>query len=59
MYTIPRGDNEYASLVSPQQGATSAPTSGFYQNNYDEVFVNYGTVNASQATKNDDSKARL
>jgi hypothetical protein len=61
MYTIPRGDNEYATLVSPQQGAASAPASGFYQNNYDEVFVNYGAVNSSQSAKNDvnDSKPRL
>ncbi|KAJ3659490.1 hypothetical protein Zmor_011177 [Zophobas morio] len=61
MYTIPRGDNEYANLVSPQHGAASAPSSGFYQNNYDDVVVNYGAVSSSQTTKNDvdASKGRL
>ncbi|XP_018572602.1 transmembrane protein 184C [Anoplophora glabripennis] len=50
MYSIPRGDDEYSSLVSPR-GAHSAPNPGFYQNDSDELVVNYGTVNSSQPAK--------
>ncbi|ERL91943.1 transmembrane protein 184C [Dendroctonus ponderosae] len=42
MYSIPRGNDEYQHLVSPRAGQ-SVPAD-FYQN-FDEVVVNYGTVN--------------
>lgn len=57
MYSIPRGDDEYANLVSPRISSESAPSSmlggGFYQNDDGEdPFVNYGTVsNSSQSAK--------
>ncbi|CAH1098686.1 unnamed protein product [Psylliodes chrysocephalus] len=51
MYSIPRGDDEYSNLVS-QRGAHSVPNPGYYQNDCDELIVNYGTVNnASQPVK--------
>lgn len=50
MYTIPRGDDEYSNLVSPR-GAHSVPNPGLYQNDCDELVVNYGTVNSSQPAK--------
>lgn len=40
MYSIPRGDDEFANLVS--RPATSAPTAGLYQN--DDPLLNYGTI---------------
>lgn len=50
MYQIPRGNDEYSNLVSPRE-AYSVPNQGFYQNDSDELFVNYGTVTSSQPVK--------
>lgn len=50
MYSIPRGNDEYSNLVSPR-AAMSMPDPGFYQNDCDELIVNYGTVNPKQQTK--------
>ncbi|KAJ8913950.1 hypothetical protein NQ315_015188 [Exocentrus adspersus] len=50
MYSIPRGDDEYANLVSPR-AAHSVPTPSLYQSDCDELVVNYGTVNSSQPAK--------
>lgn len=54
MYTIPRGEDEYSSLVSPRT-AYSLSTD-LYQNDSNELFVNYGTVSSSQRDKNPKSE---
>ncbi|XP_030746075.1 transmembrane protein 184C [Sitophilus oryzae] len=46
MYSIPRGTDEFSNLVSPR-GGQSVPAS-FYQSEYDDFVVNYGTVTSSQ-----------
>lgn len=46
MYTIPKGNTDTDNLVGASMGASSAPNSG-YQTSYDEVVVNYGSVNDS------------
>lgn len=55
MYTMPKGDDEYANLVP--RPATSAPSStGLYQN--DDPLLNYGTIdvnNTNQSTKQNEN----
>lgn len=52
MYTIPRGDDEMSRLIS--RTAFSAPTSSFYQNEYEDT---YGSLNAFKQTNiNDNDK---
>ncbi|CAG9832308.1 unnamed protein product [Diabrotica balteata] len=50
MYSIPRGEDEYANLVS-SRGAHSMPNPGYYQNDSEDIIVNYGTVSSSQTAK--------
>ncbi|CAH0560433.1 unnamed protein product [Brassicogethes aeneus] len=47
MYTIPRGNDEYAGLVSPRTTISEPDT--IYQDECDELIVNYGTVGPRQS----------
>lgn len=51
MYTIPRGEDEFSSLVSPRAAFSVPSGTGLYQNESNELFVNYGTVSSSQDVK--------
>ncbi|KAF7274176.1 hypothetical protein GWI33_013148 [Rhynchophorus ferrugineus] len=46
MYSIPRGTDEFSNLISPRAGQ-SAPAPGFYQSDYDDFVINYGTVTST------------
>lgn len=51
MYSIPRGDDEFSSLVS-QRTAYSVPSgTTLHHNDPNELFVNYGTVNSSHMVR--------
>lgn len=50
MYTIPRGDDEMSRLIS--RSAFSAPTSSFYQSEYEDT---YGSLNAFKQTNINDN----
>lgn len=50
-YKIPRGEDEYSSLVSQRTGSTAPSVTNLYQNDSPELFVNYGTVPSSHMIK--------
>lgn len=56
MYSIPRGEDEFSSLVSPRAAYSESSGARLYQNNSEELFVNYGTVSSNHKVKVHSSK---